>query len=866
MDDCIRRHEYMMNDKQCRCPRAIKEAAIGDGPSGTCRLEFGQCSCTTNIYSWGPACPSDYFSTGYVCDNSVIYMCWNAVPPRVVGIVDSNTETCVVDSRLTAIHFCDDFRTNNIIAGGQCGNVCRTGTCPNGGTVTQRIYVDAPTVTSETMTDVTYSDTYGCLYSRSSSSVVDGWDLTISDLQTTGGSRPLDIADYNYVCPPSIDVQVDEECVGEINYQEPSCKISYQARNSPGDMYYDKVNRQVTLFTGYYGGSVQECQTEVRIRDSIPPTISCPGNIVVTVAANQCSAAVTYTNPIFNDNCPGASLTLMQGLASGSNFPIGTTTVRYNVRDRGLNPATCSFQVQVNGVVPPPVLSCPTSISTQAAIGQCDAVVNYDVTSTPGCSGREVTQERQQGLASGSRFPRGVTTVAFRAVGVNPATTPATCSFQVTVTVQAPTITCPTNINVGYCDRQVTYQTATAVGCGVSVLRTTGLPRGSSFPLGATSISFTATDSVLNSASCTFAIYVANPEPPTLFSCPASRTVKACEAVVTYETPTAVSECGASLTPLMESGLASGSKFPIGTTSVIYRATDSSSGTDATCAFDITVTPPAAPAITCPAPISVTYCQAAVAYVTPMGTNECRATLTPTINGPLSGSTFPFGATTSVTFTATDSSTNTATSCTMAVTVANPKPPAITCPADSTVTVCNQRVSYTPPSSTSECGAALTPAFQSGIQSGALFPVGTTRNSFRVLDPNSGLGGSCSFQVTVVDDRPPQVTCSMTTVCEKANKGCAFQVAYSTTDDCNGVISGPVTVSSAHVTSVCLPTNIPVTSTTQTILYKNADYKCPQGKNSLRVPPTATFVVQVRDASGNTARCDAVVVVDLKAK
>jgi hypothetical protein len=854
------------NGDWCQCPRVDKEAAIGNGPEGTCVIGSGQCRCSTSDSNWGPTCPTNYFSDGIVCDNSVIYMCWNVVPPQVLGFLTSYDEgnSCPVDSRLREVFFCDnDFVLNSVVGDGNCGNICQTDTCPNGGTITQRLYLTSPGA-PEDPTDINWSAAYGCVYNRFGTSIVaDGWSLDIVDFQTTG-STPLDIADFNYVCPSPLVVQVDADCYGVIAYTEPSCRNSYNLLNPPGSTVYAGFgNGEITLFTGYYGGSRQECRTQLVFQDSISPTISCPENIDVTAVANQCSAPVTYTLPTFTDNCPLGGPSLIRGLASGSNFPLGLTQVQYSVVDSAGNTATCSFNVQVNGNVPPPMLNCPTSISMVAAPGQCDAVVNYAVTSTHACNGGSVTLTRTQGSASGSTFPRGVTSVAFQSVGANPSTSIVTCSFPVTVTVQPPTIsTCPTSISVGYCGRQVTFNPVTAVGCGVSVSQSTGLPSGSSFSVGTTTNTFVATNIVGNFATCTFAIVVANPRLPTITLCPAPRTVRACEAFVSYETPTAVSECGTSLTPLLVSGRASGFEFPIGTTSVMYRATDSSTGTEATCTFDITIAPAVAPTITCPTPISVTYCQAAVNYVAPMGTNECGETLIPTIGGLVSGSTFPFGTTTSVTFTATDSSTNTAASCTLAVTVANPVAPTITCPADISVTVCNQRVTYTAPSSTSECGVSLTPALQSGIPSGALFPVGTTLNSFRVIDPNfPALSASCSFQVTVVDDRPPRVTCSITTVCGKGSQGgCAFQVAYSTADDCNGVISGPVTVSSAQVQSICLPRNIPVTSSTQTINWKTAGYKCPKsGKGSaLHVPETATLVVQVRDASGNTARCEAV--------
>ena len=61
------------------------------------------------------------------------------------------------------------------------------------------------------------------------------------------------------------------------------------------------------------------------MNDTEDPTISCPADIVVSNDPGVCGAIVTYTAPVGMDNCPGAT-TVQTGLASGSEFPVGTTT------------------------------------------------------------------------------------------------------------------------------------------------------------------------------------------------------------------------------------------------------------------------------------------------------------------------------------------------------------------------------------------------------------------------------------------------------------------------------------------------------------------------------------------------------------
>uniref|UniRef100_UPI0024943FFA HYR domain-containing protein n=1 Tax=Seonamhaeicola maritimus TaxID=2591822 RepID=UPI0024943FFA len=91
----------------------------------------------------------------------------------------------------------------------------------------------------------------------------------------------------------------------------------------------------------------------VGVADNTPPTITCPGDISVNNDPGQCTAVVTYSAPTANDNCGVDSITRISGPASGSAFPVGTTTVTYEVEDTNGNTETCSFTVTVNDNEPP---------------------------------------------------------------------------------------------------------------------------------------------------------------------------------------------------------------------------------------------------------------------------------------------------------------------------------------------------------------------------------------------------------------------------------------------------------------------------------------------------------------------------------
>ena len=83
------------------------------------------------------------------------------------------------------------------------------------------------------------------------------------------------------------------------------------------------------------------------VLDTTPPSLNLPGNKTA-----EAGAAVTYT-PTATDLVDG-SVPVSCSPASGSDFPVGTTTVNCSATDAHHNTATGSFTVTVNEPPPPP--------------------------------------------------------------------------------------------------------------------------------------------------------------------------------------------------------------------------------------------------------------------------------------------------------------------------------------------------------------------------------------------------------------------------------------------------------------------------------------------------------------------------------
>lgn len=231
-------------------------------------------------------------------------------------------------------------------------------------------------------------------------------------------------------------------------------------------------------------------------------------NQVNTSGANTGNGVVTIT---YNS---GGVLTTTQtaGLASGANFPIGTTTETFMVSDNFGNTSSCSFTVTVNDNENPTIIA-PANISVSTDPGQCTAVVTYNPpVGTDNCSG--ATTILTNGLGSGAAFPVGNTTETYQVTDASGNT--ASGSFLVTVTDnEAPVFTC--NSNITSCDAVVNGIAPSPVtdNCsGVATISytlsgaTTGSgsndASGTTFNPGITTVQYTATDVNGNPSTCSF--------------------------------------------------------------------------------------------------------------------------------------------------------------------------------------------------------------------------------------------------------------------------------------------------------------------------------------------------------------------------
>ena len=123
----------------------------------------------------------------------------------------------------------------------------------------------------------------------------------------------------------------------------------------------DIGNNAILLTITDNNGNTSTCSSTVEIRDALSPAISCPSDITVNNDQGECSAYVNYVVSA-SDNCD-YTLTLLLGLPSGSDFPVGNTVVKYNAIDNSGNTVYCTFNITVNMKDDPYLLHAYTAIA-----------------------------------------------------------------------------------------------------------------------------------------------------------------------------------------------------------------------------------------------------------------------------------------------------------------------------------------------------------------------------------------------------------------------------------------------------------------------------------------------------------------------
>lgn len=573
-------------------------------------------------------------------------------------------------------------------------------------------------------------------------------------------------------------------------------------------------------FTDESNNSVY-CDHLITVIDDQLPVITCPGDTSFTAEPPLCEIpGIVLGVPDTSDNCPGSTLSwVMTGATPGSGtgfvdittFNVGVTLITYILADASGNRDSCSFTVTVFDQVPPTIIECPENIIEYAGPDSCIAyVVVPGPIATDPC-GEIVTYFNNSPYATDSTNASGYYPVGLHLVVwtfIDESNNMDTCQQIISVIdAQSPYITCPGDVSAiaappdcyapgvvldypdfgdNCSDVALTWaMTGATIGAGSGYVDIT------TFNVGVTYITYTASDTSGNSDTCTFTVTVNDQVPPAVISCSPDTIVNAppdsCAAYVSVPPPEAIDPCGEIVTFWHNSAYSTDSSnssgvYPVGVHTVVWIFMDESGNSD-TCIQIIQVQDVTGPLLICPdslewpADYNLPYATN-VPVDPPVYSDACGiTTLTWEMTGATTGSSPPSGineltladtlyvGVTTITYTAVDTYGNVST-CSFTINIISK--PEIICPADTTI--------FTDPG---VCTASLDPGFPtkvSGIEpiewtwfmtgatvdSGSGIPILPNPYSFNLgvtyimwIATNVSGSDTCYQTITVSDNQAP---------------------------------------------------------------------------------------------------------------
>ncbi|MFN8393518.1 MAG: HYR domain-containing protein, partial [Bacteroidia bacterium] len=528
------------------------------------------------------------------------------------------------------------------------------------------------------------------------------------------------------------------------------------------------------------------------------------------LTANPTGGAGSYTYQWQSSPVGCNTWTNISG-ATASTFdpPAVTGTICYRVIVDATGSPDCGNATASSNTITftlestPPSITCPAAVTVQCA-SAVPAVNLGSVTTSDNCPGTVAVTFGGDGTSN--QVCANQYTLTRTYVATDLAGNSSSCTQVITVNDNtAPTVTCPAAITVnattGQCSAPVSFAATSTDNCGGSTV-SYSIASGSTFAVGTTAVTATATDVCGNSSTCAFSVTVVDNQAPTI-TCPSNISVNTtsttCDAPVSYNAPVGTDNCAGATTAQL-GGLASGSSFPLGVTTNSFQVTDAA-GATASCSFTVTVTDATAPNAICQnvtVQLNNTGNGSLTASQVNNGSNDNCNVASISLN-PTAFTCVNVGANT-VTLTVTDGSGNTST-CTATASVQDNVAPVAVCQSVTVQLNSAGNASTTAAAinngSSDACGVASLSLSNSAFSCANL---GSNNVVLTVTDVN-GNSSTCSATVTVQDLIAPTAICQNLTL-QLNNAGSATTTASAanngSSDNC-----GTVTLSLSQTTFSC---------------------------------------------------------------
>jgi hypothetical protein len=537
--------------------------------------------------------------------------------------------------------------------------------------------------------------------------------LTIEDIHgnTNTCSFIIEVVDEQnptIICPDPVTVGNDAgDCGAIVNFDEPAVSdncsgATYNISHNSGS-FFPVGTTVVSAIATDASGNTAFCSFNVVVEDTELPLALCPNPVVQLNGNDSCGATVNFVLPQPLDNCPGA--VSVASPPSGSFFTVGEHIVIVTATDVAGNSGACSFTVTVLDIQSPIVSCSPTSVTITCADDLSVGINRFVITYDDNCGVVDTSY-----LLTPNLNNCGIGTVQMLFSAFDEAGNVAECERTINVVsdpnfvLQATSFEFPQDLTLT-CEEDNTPQ-STGEPVQLDVLPCADVnwshtDNVQNSPAGCVTITRTwlVTDVCSGQTLSSVQIIVQSAATP-FIGVPVTTPVEAdadeCEAFVSLD-PAFSGACGADVTienDYTANGVDASSIYPVGTTTVVFTATNSC-GNTATATIQVVVLDMTAPAVECPVDQTISCLEDAETFalgLTYVATDACGIATTQveitSDNGDCGEAVY------TVQFTATDSNANT-NLCTFTLSAVNlplngmdivwPDDVTLTCELDTTV-------------------------------------------------------------------------------------------------------------------------------------------------------------------------------------
>ena len=498
------------------------------------------------------------------------------------------------------------------------------------------------------------------------------------------------------------------------------------------------------------------------------PFVTAPANI--TTEATGTTTSVELGTATATDTVDG---TLTPTPDNAGPYPPGLTTVTWSATDSAGNTGTAIQTITITDNETP-VVTAPANITTEAT-GTSTSVELGSATATDTVDGALTPTPDNVGP-----YPPGSTTVTWSAT--DSAGNTGTATQTVTITDgETPFVIAPANITT----EATGITTAVELGAAAAIDTVDGVltptpDQTGPYPVGSTTVTWSATDSAGNTGTATQTVTVTDSKTPVV-TAPANITAEATGTTTSVELASATASdiVDGALTPTPDNA----GPYPAGSTIVTWSATDNA-GNTGTATQTVTITDGETPVVTAPANITTeatgTTTSVELGTATAFDTVDGALTPTPDNAGP-----YPPGSTT-VTWSATDNLGNTG-SATQTVTITDGETPVVIAPANITTeaTGTTTSVELGRATATDTVDGVLTPT----PDNAGPYPPGSTTVTWSATD-SAGNTGIATQTVTITDSTTPVVTAPANITTEATGTTTSVALGTATaTDIVDGVLT-----------------------------------------------------------------------------